>query len=156
VRAEALQQEARGHAMLHRSIDLVEQKLNQAQDLFAASDSPSDPGSHYGGPLFGVQTAICCQEAGRPEQAIELYDCHLRQPSFSPRDFGYFLTLKSRALAAVSLPDEAIAAGLQACSLATANHSARTLRELGRVVAGLRPWASRPGVRALRAAVGTA
>jgi transcriptional regulator with XRE-family HTH domain len=149
LRAEAAQQEARGYAMLKAPFDQVERKVDDARRLFAEG-TPTDLGSHYAAPLFAVQTAICYREAGHPEQAIEIYDRHLRQPTFSRRDYGYFLTLKSAAYVDLRAPSQATTTASQALMLGTHTNSARTIRELDRLVARLEPWANHPAVIELR------
>ncbi|OLB80594.1 MAG: hypothetical protein AUI14_06150 [Actinobacteria bacterium 13_2_20CM_2_71_6] len=153
VRAEAAQQEARGHAMLGADLDVVERKLDEARRIFAGDGSTAEPGSHYVAPLLAMQTALCYQEAGLPQRAIEIYDDQLSRQVFSRRDYGYFLSLKGGALAAVHAPDQAADLGLQALAVAAATDSVRTMRELDRLVTELKPWAGRSRVRELSDAV---
>jgi tetratricopeptide (TPR) repeat protein len=156
VRAEAAQQEARGHAMLGGDLALVEPKLDQARALLAkdTADTGSTPiAAHYDEALFALQVAICYCEAGRSDQALALYDTWLTVDTFSRRDYGYFLALKSEAFVAAEEPDEASVTGLQALSLARETNSARTYQEVLRVVGQLQQWRDRAGVRELRAAV---
>jgi hypothetical protein len=154
VRAEAAQQEARGHAMLSGDWALVEPKLDEARTLLATSTPAVDgPGFHYDEALFTVQTAICFGEAGKPQQAVALYDQALSREGFSRRDRGYFMSLQGGAYAAAHSPDDASRVGLDALGLARATDSARTMRELTRLVRALRPWQAHPQVRELRDAV---
>jgi transcriptional regulator with XRE-family HTH domain len=159
VRAEAAQQEARGHAMTGASLSLVQHKLDQAHQLLAHSADTSDadePGAHYGPVLLKIQTALCYHEAGRPSTAADLLGAALAKPVFSRRDCGYFRSLYAESLAAAGQPDEAATVGLTAHELATATGSYRSLRELHRLADQLRPWQHRPAVRDLTAAVNSA
>jgi tetratricopeptide (TPR) repeat protein len=154
VRAEAAQQEARGHAMLSGHIGLVERKLAEARALLAQDESPpahrgAELAAHYDNALFGLQVAICYCEAKRPVQAIKLYDKWLSADTFSRRDFGYFLALKGGAYASAGRPDEASYAGIEALNLAQETGSARTLQEITRLALRLRPWNDRGSVREL-------
>ena len=154
VQAEAAQQQARGHAMLGDSFDLVQRQLDQAHQLLAAdagTDSQMSP--HYQAALLAMQTAICYYEADRPAQAVAIYRSQLDKASFSRRDYGYFMALQGSALAAAKEPDEAASVGLTAYSIATTTNSTRTLQELDRLVQQLDTWATRPAVRELRDAV---
>jgi hypothetical protein len=153
VRAEAAQQEARGHAMLGADLDQVERKLDEAREVCTADPSSPASGGYGTGPLLAMQTAICYQEARLPQRAIEIYDRELTEARFSRRDHGYFLSLKSVALASAQAPDRAATTGLQSLAVAAATGSVRTLRELDRVVSMLQPWADRPRVRELREAM---
>jgi tetratricopeptide (TPR) repeat protein len=153
VSAEAAQQAARGYAMLAADWEQVARKLDEARTLFAQDPAPTDPGVHYAAPLFELQTAICYQAAGQPQQALAIYDEQLTPETFSRRDYGFFLSLKSEALASAGAPDDAAESGLQALALAAATDSVRTRGELDRLVAMLRPDADRPKVRELRQAL---
>jgi hypothetical protein len=155
VRAEAAQQQARGHAMLGSSFDLVQLYLDQAHELLAndRENAETRVSVHYRATLLAMQTAICYYEAGRPTQAVAIYRSQLNKDSFSRRDYGYFMALQGSALAAAKEPDEAASVGLTAYSIATATNSTRTLEELGRLVRQLDIWATRPAVRELRDAV---
>ena len=64
VRAEAVQQQARGVAMLNGKITIVESKLREAsslmdQDKQEAGLSTAGVAAHYDDALFGIQVAIC-------------------------------------------------------------------------------------------------
>jgi hypothetical protein len=151
VRAEAAQQEARGHAMVGE-LDLVERKLNQAQQLLADSAPGDDvraagPTAHYERPLFAMQRAICYHEAGQAAKAVGIYRETLSPTVFSPRDYGYFVALMADAVAAVAQPDEAATRGMEALQIAATTHSVRTVHELLRLGDRLAVWADRPAVR---------
>jgi tetratricopeptide (TPR) repeat protein len=156
VRAEAAQQEARGHAMLGEDNELISRKLDEAQQLLAKADDVTDEqqlGVHYNTTLLTMQTAICLTEAGQPRRAAELYREWLSAHQFSPRDYGYFLSLMASALALAGEPDEAAQAGVTSVQLARATNSERTIQELGKVISTLKPWKSRAAVRELQEAV---
>ncbi|MDP4504210.1 hypothetical protein [Nonomuraea turcica] len=84
---------------------------------------------------------------------MELYERWLSPESFSRRDYGYFLSLKSEAFVAMERPDSAAMNGLEALALARETNSARTHREILRLVGKLRRWRQRESVRELRHAV---
>ena len=153
VRAEAAQQEARGYAMLGGDMALIETRLSEARRLLteepsgSAQDSSSLAG-HYHAPLLDMQAAICLNEAGQPERAVEIYSESLTRDAFSVRDYGYFRALASIAQANVGRPDDAAAAGRESLQIADATGSIRTIRELSRLQDRLRPWSARPEVRA--------
>lgn len=156
IRAEAAQQEARGHAMLGVSFGFVERKLDSARELVAdtSSDSNGQAGSdlsaHYDLSLLTVQTAICYSEAGHPQRAVEIYQECLSEDTFSHRDYGYFLSLMALALALAGEPDEAARVGIASFSIATTTKSARTIKELIRLLDRLSPWLNRTSVREFR------
>ncbi|WP_426504326.1 hypothetical protein ACPPVO_43075 [Dactylosporangium sp. McL0621] len=152
VRAEALQQEARGHAMISGSTNLVDDKLKQARDLMVEHEQARSSGAdglaeHYDQALLGVQTAMCYREAGQLDQAVELYVRWLSPDVFSRRDYGYFLALKAEALAVTGDPDGAAIDGSVALQVASVTDSVRTLRELRRLASRMEPWSARPAVQ---------
>lgn len=159
VRAEAAQQEARGHATLDNNFDLVERKLYEAGELLAEDEPHNEEtagaqlGTHYDAPLLGVQTAICYCEANQPQRSVELYQKWLSEKVFSRRDYGYFLSLMGGTLTVAGEPDEASKVGLQAVCIAGATDSTRTLRELVRLVDRLARWSDRSSVRQFRDAL---
>jgi transcriptional regulator with XRE-family HTH domain len=156
VLAEAAQQEARGQAMVTGDLQLMERRLGEAQALLS-DDGPdedrkpdSELGVQYNATRLAIQTAICYGEAGRPQQALDIYQRSLSQDSFSHRDYGYFSSLMAETLAAADEPDEAAKVGVQAQAVAVATNSRRTSQELRRLLDRLTPWADRPTVRELR------
>jgi hypothetical protein len=158
VRAEAEQQQARGHAMLSGNLALVESKLSDARGLLdqdrASADTPAtEIATHYDAALFGLQVAICYCEAGQPEPSLELYGRWLSLETFSRRDYGYFLALKGEAHAMAGEPDNAAVAGLEAFSLARETESVRTVQQVTRLAVQLGPWRDRESVHGLRKAV---
>lgn len=160
VRAEAAQQEARGHAMLGDEPKLMARKLDEARELVTSSAQPDYPdaqlSAHYDLPLLAMQTAICFDEAGQPTRAVELYEAELTPMVFSHRDYGFFRALMASSLAAAGEPDEASAVGLGALTIAKETNSTRTTGELQRVVGRLEPWSARSTVQELRDALLTA
>jgi transcriptional regulator with XRE-family HTH domain len=158
VRAEAAQQQARGHAMLDGNLALIESKLGEAQSLLAQDRAGSDGqatevAAHYNEALFGLQVAICYCEAKRPERALELYHRWLSPDTFSRRDYAYFLSLKGLAYAVANEPGKAAIAGLQAFPLARETESVRTVQELIRLAVQLEKWRDQESVHELRKSV---
>lgn len=155
VRAEAVQQEARCHAMLSGDLEMMERKLDEAQNLLAEGAAHDDQeggpqlGAHYGPELLTMQIAICYWEAGRPGRAVEVFQDHLTTEAFSRRDYGYFTSLMASALAAAGEPREACRVGIDALGIALATNSTRTTREIARVASCLQPWRHHPPVRDL-------
>jgi hypothetical protein len=151
---EAVQQEARADAMLGASIGNVERKLDRAWQLLGASRTENSTlGAHYNDTLLTMQTAICYAEAGQPRRAVELYAASLTEDTFSPRDFGFFLSWMAASLALAGEPDQAAKTGLASAARATRANSRRTRQELVRVVETLKPWQNRPAVKELQAAL---
>lgn len=154
VQAEAAQQEARAEAMLGASLDSVERKLSEARQLLGASRAEECAlGAHYNDTLLTMQTAVCLAEAGKPRRSVDLYSESLTENSFSPRDYGFFLSWQAASLALAGEPDEAAKTGLESAKRASSSSSQRTHRELERVVAVLAPWQNRPTVKELQAIV---
>ncbi|MBO2460346.1 helix-turn-helix domain-containing protein [Actinomadura violacea] len=153
VQAEAAQQAARAHAMLDQDVNAMEAEIEKARGLLTEAASPAGIGPHFNKALFELQVAICYSEAGRPGRALELYEANLTREAFSKRDFGYFLSLKGAAYAAAKDPDNAAVSALSALEIARATDSARTYREVLRVVGRLRGWEQRSAVQELRQAV---
>ncbi|MET8850934.1 helix-turn-helix transcriptional regulator [Amycolatopsis sp. NPDC004625] len=154
VQAESVQQEARAEVMLGATADAVGPKLDQARQLLGArDDGASTLGAHYNDTLLTMQTAICYTEAGAPRRAVELYDESLVEDRFSPRDYGFFLSLRAGSLALAGEPDEAARTGVESAARADSTSSRRTKQELVRVLEYLRPWTNRPAVTQLREVV---
>ncbi|WP_406280335.1 hypothetical protein [Embleya sp. NBC_00896] len=158
VLAEAALQEARAHAMLTGNLGAVELRLGKAQELFTRhADQRADGGSalspHYAPALFGMQTAICLAEAGKPGRATDGYRAHLTPTAFSQRDYGYFLALMAGTLAAAGERTQAVEAGHEALSIAGATDSVRTYREVVRLLRRLEPWCAHVSIRELRAQI---
>jgi DNA-binding XRE family transcriptional regulator/tetratricopeptide (TPR) repeat protein len=150
VQAESVQQEARAEVMLGAAADAVASKLDEARQLLGArEDRACTLGAHYNDTLLTMQTAICYTEAGAPRRAVELYDESLVEDRFSPRDYGFFLSLRAGSLALAGEPDEAARTGVESAARADSTSSRRTKQELVRVLEYLRPWANRPAVMQL-------
>ncbi|WP_432830659.1 hypothetical protein [Dactylosporangium sp. CA-092794] len=159
VRAEALQQEARGQAMASGRKTVVEDKLGEARALLlqqAVVEQADHTGlaEHYDQALLGVQTAMCYRENGQIERARALYERWLSPKVFSRRDYGYFLALKAETIAVDGDPDAAAEAGTTALAIAAATDSIRSLGELRRLAGRLAPRSSRPAVAAYLHAFG--
>ncbi|BEL12944.1 hypothetical protein Q0Z83_111350 [Actinoplanes sichuanensis] len=147
VMAEAVQQQARGLAMLKSKRQHVDDTLMKARGLLAEVSAGSTPlAAHYDKALFEAQVAICYGESGRPEEAAEIFEAVVRPDVFSARDYAYFSTLRAQTLTAASLPDAAASLGSSIVPVAVTAGSARTVRELARLSAGLHPWRNRPAV----------
>jgi hypothetical protein len=155
VRVEVIQQEARGLAMLGEPMSVIEQKLGEAERLFATATGDDRPqfGSYFNEGALLLRSASCYIEAGKPIRAARLFGDALRGGTLSRRDEGYFRARRAVACALSGEPDEAAADGLTALRIATATNSQRTTRELARTVKILTPWSSRPGPRRLREAL---
>ncbi|MEV5719368.1 helix-turn-helix transcriptional regulator [Amycolatopsis mediterranei] len=154
VQAETVQQEARAEVMLGATADAVAPKLDRARQLLGVrDDGASTLGAHYNDTLLTMQTAICYTEAGTPRRAVELYDEYLVEDRFSPRDYGFFLSLRAGSLALAGEPDEAARTGVESAARADSTSSRRTKQELVRVLDHLRPWTNRPAVAQLREVV---
>jgi transcriptional regulator with XRE-family HTH domain len=158
VRAEAAQQQARGHAMLDGNLALMESKLSEARSLLAQDRASSDKqttdvAAHYDEALFGIQVAICYCEARQPERSLELYARWLSIDTFSRRDYAYFLALKGEAHAVAEEPENAAMAGLEALSIARTTESVRTVQEVTRLAVHLGKWRGAESVHALRDSV---
>jgi hypothetical protein len=158
VRAEVVQQQARGFAMLGEPMDDVEQALGEAHQLLteyegAADDTNPQLSPHYNRANLTLQTASCYIEAGQPGRAADLYGTVLQGDALSRRDQGYFLARRACSLALAGQPDDAAHVGLAAVQLSDATNSLRTKRELSRALTTLQPWATRPGPRELRDAL---
>ncbi|GAA1117894.1 helix-turn-helix transcriptional regulator [Nocardiopsis metallicus] len=147
VRAEALQQQARGRAMVGEPIGAIARSLDRAASLLAAGDGAGSLSQHYGRSLFALQAALCHAEAGRVAHAVELYETHLHPDLFSHRDHVYFSSLQALSLADTGYPEKACETALAALPVAQEVGSQRTLGELARLPGRLRPWHRRPVVR---------
>jgi hypothetical protein len=143
--------------MLGAEVEFVERKLDAARDLLASATvttgADNELGWHYTSAVFAMQAALCYCEAGRPHLAVQLYNSELSADAFSRRDYGYFMSLKGSALAAMGEPDEASNTGLVALVIATATSSERTVRELINLLRRLTPWSNRPSVQGLQEAI---
>jgi hypothetical protein len=156
VRAEAVQQEARGLAMLGEPFGTVERKLDEADDLFAAADGDSGRdgfGGNFSAAALLTRRACTYIEAGKPAAAAGLFGEAVAGSALSRRDEGFFRALRAFAYALSGEPDAAAEEGMTALGIARATSSERTVRELRRTVRVLGPWASRPEPRRLTEAL---
>ncbi|MDN5750144.1 MAG: hypothetical protein L0H64_16800 [Pseudonocardia sp.] len=159
LRAEIHQQRARGEAMLGATDRDVRRRLDEARDELsrgAGRQAPDEPGAHYSEQLLTLQTAVCLTEAGRPAEAVVLYQRILAGGIASARDDAYFRILLSTSLALSGEPDEAARTACGALPVAVATHSRRSIAEARSLLGALRPWRQRSQVRALEDALRTA
>jgi transcriptional regulator with XRE-family HTH domain len=159
VRAEALESEAIGLAMLGEPLALVERKLDDASVLLTTgsvdSEHDGQAGAYFTIDTLLLRRAACYTEAGKPAKAAILFDEVINRGGLSRRDAGFFKARRAAALALSGEPDEAASVGLQAAQTAQATSSERTMRVLADVVVTLSPWRTRPGPRALTQALAT-
>lgn len=158
LRAEIHQQRARGEAMLGATDQDVRRRLEVAQDELsgaAGRQSPDEPGAGYSEKLLSLQTAVCLTEAGRPAEAVVLYQRILASGITSARDDAYFRILLSTSLALSGEPDEAAHTACGALPVAIATHSRRSIAEARSLLGALQPWRQRSQVRALEDALRT-
>ncbi|WP_232303714.1 helix-turn-helix transcriptional regulator [Pseudofrankia sp. DC12] len=155
VRAEVLQQEARGLAMTGEPIDLVERKLEEARALLAVADEgPTSPlGAGYDEGTWRLRSASCYVEAGKPRLAAAFFADVLAGGTLAQRDEAYYRARRAVACALAGEPDDASQEALLALTLAGSTSSERTRCEVARVVRILTPWQSHPGPQALRSAL---
>ncbi|MHA6783163.1 hypothetical protein ACVGOW_19515 [Pseudonocardia saturnea] len=159
LRAEIHQQRARGEAMLGAADRDVRRRLEVARDELsgaAGQQGPDEPGAGYSEQLLTLQTAVCLTEAGRPAEAVVLYQRILAGGIASARDDAYFRILLSTSLALSGEPDEAARTAYGALPVAVATHSRRSIGEARSLLGALRPWRQRSQVRALEDALRTA
>ncbi|MGV9678658.1 XRE family transcriptional regulator [Nocardia sp. NPDC003482] len=150
IRAEVVQQEARGLAMQGATFDVIARKLDEADELRAARPSGSEGGDVH---THLLRAASCYLEAGKPAKAAALFATVLESTDLSGRDEGYFRARRATALALSGEPDGAAAEGLAAMRRATEKQSVRTREELLRAVEAMERWRHRPGPRELREAL---
>lgn len=159
VRAEVLESEAIGLAMLGEPLLTVEQKLEEANKLLTNTESSGDhdgpAGAYFTADTLLLRQAACYTEAGKPAKAASLFDDVLNRGGLSRRDAGFFRARRAAALALSGEPDEAATVGLQAHKVAKEISSERTMRVLADVATTLAPWRTRPGPRALTQALAT-
>ncbi|WP_300013744.1 XRE family transcriptional regulator [Pseudonocardia sp.] len=159
LRAEIHQQRARGEAMLGATDRDVRRRLEVAHDQLSGAtgrQDPDEPGMHYSEKLLTLQTAVCLTEAGRPAEAVVLYQRILADGISSARDDAYFRILLSTSLALSGEPDEAARTACGALPVAVATHSRRSIGEARSLLGALQPWRQRSQVRALEDALRTA
>jgi len=155
VRAEVLQQEARGLAMTGESISLVERKLEEARALLGSGEdgAASALGAGYDEGTWRLRSASCYVEAGRPRLAAALFAEVLAEGTLARRDEAYYRARRAVACALAGEPDDASQEALLALGVAGSTSSERTRREVARVVRILAPWQGHPGPHELRSAL---
>ncbi|WP_218589875.1 hypothetical protein [Pseudonocardia oceani] len=137
---------------MRRRLDVAREELSGAAGQLA----PDEPGAHYSEKLLTLQTAVCLTEAGRPAEAVVLYQRILAGGVASARDDAYFRILLSTSLALSGEPDEAARTACGALPVAVATHSRRSIAEARSLLGTLQPWRQRSQVRALEDALRTA
>ncbi|BBG00777.1 MULTISPECIES: helix-turn-helix domain-containing protein [Pseudonocardia] len=153
LRAEIIQQRARGEAMLGAGIDRVNSLLDRAAHLRATGlhDQDAAPGPA----LFDIQVALCWSESGRPRHAVRRFG-EVDTLGMSTRDRAYVSILSARSLALSGEPDEAASVTTAALPVAAAAGSRRSVLEACGVLEALKPWRSRQPVYELALAVRSA
>jgi hypothetical protein len=155
VRAEVLQQEALGLAMIGEPIDAIQRRLDEAHHLLTL---PTSDGTHTLGAYFNegtllLRSACCYTEAGKPDRAVALFSDVIDGGTLSRRDAGFFGARRATALALSGEPDEAANTALDSVAVARATRSERTMNVVKEVVRALEPWRNRPSARALKDAI---
>ncbi|SDI20323.1 hypothetical protein SAMN05421505_13817 [Sinosporangium album] len=152
VRAEVLQQQALGLAMMGEPVREVEVKLDEARGLLSgvSEEEPGTLGSSFTEHMLLLRSSACFTEAGKPARAAEILESIIAGGSLSYRDVGYFQARHAAALALIGEPDQAATLGLAAARVARATRSRRTITVLGDVVESMGRWQRRPQVRALQ------
>lgn len=151
LRAEILQQQARGEAMLGASGDDVQRRLDEASTVLSTAKgrtADDEPGCRYSERLLGLQSALCLSDAGRPRDAVQRYR-EVISSDLSLRDHAYFSILMATALALSGEPDEAAQLACLSLPMAMASASRRSVREARTLAAALTPWRGRQHVREL-------
>ncbi|MEO3889011.1 hypothetical protein [Nonomuraea sp. B5E05] len=152
VRAEALQQQALGLAMLGEPVRDAEMRLDEARELLpqVSQQEPGTLGSYFTEHMLLLRSSACFTEAGKPAKAAEILAAIIASGSLSYRDVGYFQARHAAALALIGEPDEAATLGLAAARVARATRSGRTTTVLGDMLQAMDRWRRRPPVRALQ------
>ena len=157
IRAEVAQQHAIGLAMTGAPLGVVEREMATARELLTTApeggDRPAPDGGSFTLETLLLRQATCYTEAGKPAKGADQFGQVIACGTLSKRDTGFFSARRALALALSGEPDEASAVGLEAARIARETSSERTMRLLGEVVQGLKPWNSRPQARELRQAV---
>ncbi|MCZ9328976.1 hypothetical protein [Nocardia farcinica] len=151
IKAEVVQQEALGMAMLGESVKVVKQHLDAAEQILSATVADTDAPliSSFNQNTFRLRTAVCYTEAGRPQIAAQLFGHVLTSGSLSRRDTGFFGARQAKALALSGEPDEAARVAAQSVVVARETRSERTINVVVEVMRALDAWRHRPMVRQL-------
>ncbi len=158
LRAELLQQQARGEAMLGAGDAEVRHRLDEARAALSTRDDQRtayEPGRYYSERLLDFQTALCLTEAGHPAEAVQQY-LQVIDAGLAARDRAYFSILMARSLALAGEPDEAARIACSSLPVAAAMVSRRSIREARTLVEVLAPWRGRHQVRQLQDALRSA
>ncbi|MGW6117711.1 helix-turn-helix domain-containing protein [Nocardia sp. NPDC055165] len=151
VRAEVVQQEALGLAMIGESAIAVEQHLGEASELLTRTHPDDDQlfGTYFNEGTLQLRSATCFTEAGKPQRAVEMFGAVLAGNGLSRRDSGFFSARQANALALSGEPDEAASLATTAVKVARETRSERTMNVIIEVLQVLEPWRNRASVRAL-------
>ncbi|WP_227837356.1 helix-turn-helix domain-containing protein [Nocardia aurantia] len=151
VKAEAVQQEALGLAMIGEPASVVDHHLGEAEKLLAQADRDDDHlfGTYFTNDTLLLRSASCYTEAGKPRRSSQLYTTVLDSGRLSKRDQGFFSARQAHALALSGEPDEAADLATKAIAVARETHSERTMNVVLEVMRALEPWRTRTRVRAL-------
>jgi len=160
VRALALRQKARGHALEGDSM-ACERALEAARTDVASDEDHGDDDralSGYCTPAYvEMEAGDCWMALGAPTKAIATFEQGLAiWPPGYERDRGLHLARLAVAYATANEPEQACGYAEQAAVLARETGSTRTLQELGRLHARLSAWGDDlPAVRSLRDVLAT-
>ncbi|MFF0494748.1 XRE family transcriptional regulator, partial [Nocardia sp. NPDC004068] len=155
VKAEVVQQEALGLAMLGEPIKAVKQHLETAEQMLheAITVNGGDVISYFNQNTLRLRAAVCYTEAGKPQVAAQLFGQVLGSGSLSRRDMGFFGARQAKALALSGEPDEAARIAVQSVGVARETRSERTMNVVVEVMRALDSWRYRPMVRQLHDAL---
>ncbi|UGT68202.1 helix-turn-helix domain-containing protein [Nocardia gipuzkoensis] len=151
VKAEAMQQEALGMAMLGEPVKAVKQHLDTAEQMLnaAVTANGEEVMSYFNQNTLRLRAAVCYTEAGKPQVAAQLFGQVLSSGSLSRRDTGFFGARQAKALALSGEPDEAARIAVQSVGVARETRSERTMNVVIEVMRSLDTWRHRPMVRQL-------
>lgn len=158
IRALAIQQEARGWALI-RDGDQCRRRLDTAAELLTAhTDSGDDPTApvyiqYYDLGVLEDQAATCYRSIGHAEDAVAIFESRIADSLKANlhRDCGYQMAKLANTVIATKQPDPQRAAqlGLACLDLARQTGSARITKELSALDATLAArWPDQPDVRA--------
>ncbi len=151
IKAEVVQQEALGMAMLGEPVTAVKQNLDAAERMLgtAAATTNEPLISFFNQNTFRLRAAVCYTEAGKPQIAAQLFGDVLTSGSLSRRDTGFFGARQAKALALSGEPDEAARVAVHSVGVARETRSERTMNVVVEVMRALESWRHRPMVRQL-------
>lgn len=155
VKAEVVQQEALGLAMVGEPLRVVAETLDVAQHLLGSARNIADErlNSYFNEATLLVRSACCYTEAGKPSIATQLFSKGLAGDMLSRRDAGLFGARQAKAFALSGEPDEAARVAVESIVIARETRSERTMNVIVDVVRALDPWNHRPQVRQLHDAL---